>query len=110
MPDFALQGAEGDFALVDRSDGDPVMVGAAVDELAGQLSDRWPRVVEQVIGPVRRTGDPLLVVPASEADDSGDDLAKHIGSLLAVPLLEERTGGRVAGGRTGRWAGPLQAH
>ncbi len=93
IADFALQGAEGDFALVDCSDGDPVMVGAAVDELAGQLSDRWPRVVEQVIGPVRRTGDPLLVVPASEADDSGDDLAKHIGSLLAVPLLEE---GRVA--------------
>jgi signal transduction histidine kinase len=41
---------------------------------------------------VRVTGEPMLIVPVSEAGGSGDDLAKHIGSVLAAPLL---TAGRV---------------
>ena len=90
---FALQAAEGDFALVDRRAGDQVVTGAAVEGLAERLADRWPGVVERVVEPVRRTGEPLLVVPASDAGGSGDDLAKHIGSMLGVPLLE---GGQVA--------------
>jgi GAF domain-containing protein len=37
---FALQGAEGDFALVDRGDGDRLVVGAAADDLVEPLADR----------------------------------------------------------------------
>jgi signal transduction histidine kinase len=90
---FALQGAEGDFVLVDRGDGDQLVVGEAAEDLAEQLADRWPGVLDRVSEPVWRTREPLIVVPAYDADGSGDDLAKHIGSVLAVPLLE---GGRVA--------------
>jgi signal transduction histidine kinase len=86
VAEFALEGAEGDFALVDRCDSGQLLVGAAAQDLAEQLAERWPRVLDRVIEPVRRTGEPLLMVPASEAGGSGDDLAKHIASLLAVPL------------------------
>lgn len=90
---FALQGAEGDFAVLDPGDGDQLVVATAAEDLAEQLSDRWPSALERVIESVRVTGEPQLVVPALDEDGSGDDLAKHIGSMLAVPLLEE---GRVA--------------
>jgi signal transduction histidine kinase len=100
---FALQGAEGDFALVDRGDGDRLVVGAAADDLVEPLADRWASVLESTITSVRRTGQPLLVIPDVDAGGSGDDLAKRFGSMLAVPLLEaERVAdvlvvGRVAG-------------
>jgi signal transduction histidine kinase len=87
--DLALHGAESDVAVIDHGHGDPIVVGAAANTLAEQLADRWPGVLQRVIEPVRRTGEPLLVVPASDAGGSGDDLAKHLGSLLAVPLLED---------------------
>jgi signal transduction histidine kinase len=88
---FAVQGAEADFAVVDRGDGDPFVVGEAtsdlVEQLAEQLGERCPGVLDQVVEPVRRTGEPLLVVPAWQEGGAGDDLAKRIGSVLAVPLL-----------------------
>jgi nitrate/nitrite-specific signal transduction histidine kinase len=86
---FALQGAEGDVALMDVGDGEQLAVGAAAGDLADAMGDRWPGVLDRVIEPVRRSGEPLLVVPAADARGSGDDLAKHIGSLLAVPLRGE---------------------
>jgi two-component system, NarL family, sensor histidine kinase DevS len=93
---FALQGAEGDFALMERSDGGHVAVGTAAQDLADQLGGRWPGVLDRVIEPVRRTREPLLVVPASEANGAGDDLAKHITSILAVPITPQRaTDGRM---------------
>jgi GAF domain-containing protein len=68
---FALQGAEADFAVVDRGDGDPLVVGEATTDLADQLGERWPGVLDQVVEPVRRTGEPLLVVPAWEEGGGG---------------------------------------
>ena len=85
---FALQGAEADFALVDRGHGDRILVGSAVAELAEQLGDRWPGVLDRVVGPVRATGQPLLlVVPLSESGGQDDDLVKHVGSMMGVPLV-----------------------
>lgn len=87
---YAMQGAEGDFAVLSHAEDDHVAVEASVGDLGEQLAGQRRRLNDSVIEPVLRSGKPVLIEDYDQHDRSSADVPQPIGSIIAAPLLNDQ--------------------
>jgi signal transduction histidine kinase len=102
---YAMEGAEGDFAVLSHVQDDHVAVEASVGDLTEQIAGQRRRLTQLVIEPVVESGKPVLIPDYDQHHPTSADLPQRIGSIIAAPLLNDQRVvaavlvGRMAGGK-----------
>jgi signal transduction histidine kinase len=97
----AMRGVRGDFALVAvKIDHERLLVQAGLGPLAEDMVGNLMPMSESVAAPVFLTGHPLLIPDYPREGAADEQIRRHIGSVVIVPLIvDRRVEGALAVGR-----------
>lgn len=86
---FAMEGAEADFAILTRAEGDELLVDSYLGAPAPEMVQHRMALSDSVVEPALRSAKPVLVPDYARHERAVESTGRLVGSLVAAPLLDD---------------------